>query len=147
MTEEGIFAPVVAPMLRNRRFMLAVTTAAALQIGLSCLNLPGWQCPVLGFFGIPCPGCGLTRASVLLLKGDWRHSIAYHAFAPVFILALVLVAVTTISPQILREKIIVVIDLIERRTWITQIILVALIIYWFARLAIMQSAFVKLVQN
>ena len=30
------------------------------------------------FFGIPCPGCGLTRAFQSLLSGDLRKAFYYH---------------------------------------------------------------------
>ena len=35
-------------------------------------------CPLAGSFGIPCPGCGLTRATLALLHGDVRAALHYH---------------------------------------------------------------------
>jgi len=35
--------------------------------------------------GIPCPGCGLTRAFAHLAKGQWREAAADHPFS--FVLA------------------------------------------------------------
>lgn len=48
---------------------LSVMTAAA-----------GKVCPARLLLGIPCPGCGLTRATVLLLKGDIHDSLLYNPF-------------------------------------------------------------------
>ena len=35
-------------------------------------------CPTATLFGIPCPGCGLTRASLLLLSGDVHGALGLH---------------------------------------------------------------------
>lgn len=40
------------------------------------------------FTGIPCPGCGLTRAGIALLKGDWRTSLEYHPLLGMVLLVL-----------------------------------------------------------
>jgi hypothetical protein len=32
--------------------------------------------------GIPCPGCGMTRALAHLAKGEWRAALAVHPLAP-----------------------------------------------------------------
>lgn len=32
--------------------------------------------------GIPCPGCGLTRAFAHLAKGEWSAAVADHPLAP-----------------------------------------------------------------
>jgi hypothetical protein len=37
------------------------------------------------FLGIPCPGCGLTRAFAHLAKGEWSAALAAHPLAPVFV--------------------------------------------------------------
>ncbi|MCR5501589.1 MAG: DUF2752 domain-containing protein [Lachnospiraceae bacterium] len=36
-------------------------------------------CPVKVFFGLPCPGCGMTRASFFLLTGNIGEALRYHA--------------------------------------------------------------------
>ncbi len=45
-------------------------------------------CPMATVLGIPCPGCGLTRATLALLRGDVRGALALHplvfVLAPVF---------------------------------------------------------------
>ncbi len=35
-------------------------------------------CPLAGIFGIPCPGCGLSRATLALLHGNVRQALRLH---------------------------------------------------------------------
>ena len=47
-------------------------------------------CPVYRLTGIPCPGCGLTRAWRCFLAGDWKSAVGYHPLflaAPFYLLA------------------------------------------------------------
>ncbi|HVS00812.1 MAG TPA: DUF2752 domain-containing protein [Thermoanaerobaculia bacterium] len=38
--------------------------------------------------GIPCPGCGMTRAFAHLAKGEWREAVVDHPLAPLLALEL-----------------------------------------------------------
>lgn len=38
------------------------------------VRLSGAFCPIVLFTGFPCPGCGITRAAVLLLTGRWPQA-------------------------------------------------------------------------
>lgn len=39
-------------------------------------------CSIKGFTGVPCPGCGMTRAYLLLLKGNLAGAFYYHPLFP-----------------------------------------------------------------
>lgn len=48
-------------------------------------SVTGKVCPIRLLFGIPCPACGLTRAAVLLLRGNLKDSLAMNPFLLPFI--------------------------------------------------------------
>lgn len=39
-------------------------------------------CPIAGALGLPCPGCGLTRASQLLLAGQLEEALRLQPLTP-----------------------------------------------------------------
>jgi hypothetical protein len=129
-----LFTPVLAPLLENRRILLIPVVAAALQVGLTVLGLPGWRCPVKGLFGIPCPGCGLSRATAHLIQGEWEAAIATHAFAPVFLAGFVLIVIVGLVPEKFFRAIVCRIETVERKTGLVGFVLVCMIIYWLIRL-------------
>lgn len=137
----------VFPVLRDRKFTLLLAGAAGVQIALVSLSLPAWDCPFLRLTGIPCPGCGLSRAVILLLKGDLAGSLRFHAFAPIFLLAAVAVILTVLLPKSVIQPAISRAELFERQTGFTVIILVGLILYWLGRLLFLQAAFVQLIRG
>jgi hypothetical protein len=40
-------------------------------------------CPSAALLGIPCPGCGLTRATLALFHGDFAAALRFHPLVPV----------------------------------------------------------------
>ena len=47
-------------------------------------------CPLKAFFNIDCPTCGLTRATIALLKGDIRASIIFNPTAIFWLISIIL---------------------------------------------------------
>ncbi|HID24630.1 MAG TPA: DUF2752 domain-containing protein [Planctomycetaceae bacterium] len=88
---------------RHHQRMLAAAMAVAV---LSCVLrvrsdervefrfVPGHPlpevCGVRRFFGVECPGCGLTRSFIYLAQGNWRASLAEHRVGWLLALALLL---------------------------------------------------------
>ena len=70
---------------------LLVLLAMAVAAYVSA-SLLGWGCPVQHFTGIPCPGCGLSRASFALLRLDFwmafRYNPMIYVLPPVVLLVL-----------------------------------------------------------
>lgn len=147
MTAEILFRPTLATILRDRRLASAISGVAALQLILGLFHLPGWVCPFFQGLGIPCPGCGLTRAAVSLFRGDWKQAITMHAFAPVLLIALAIISFCVVAPRNQSAYVAAKTELFERYTGITNVLLFGLILYWLARLLILQTAFVRLIQG
>jgi hypothetical protein len=147
MSRAVIFQPVLATILRDRRLGSIICGTALLQLLLAWFGLPGWTCPLFHTFGIPCPGCGMTRATLFLVRGDWKQALTMHAYAPILILGLLIITLCTVAPRNHVDKIIVRTETIERYTGITFILLSGLIVYWLARLVLLQAAFVRLIQG
>lgn len=139
--------PILAPILQNRPLTVIITSSALLHGGLAILGWPSWQCPLRYQLGIPCPGCGLSRAIATLLHGDWKTSLTFHAFAPLFLIALILIASMVILPTPQRQRIIQHVSAIEQKTGITAFLLIALISYWFIRLLFFREAFFELIMG
>ena len=132
--KEIYFTPLIASLVNRRRDGLLLVGAGLAQTGLFMAHLPGWSCPFKALFGIPCPGCGLTTAIAELLRGDWRASLTTHAFAPVFVLAFLLILAAVALPETPRRRFVDWIGSIERRSGISALVLSALFIYWGLRL-------------
>jgi hypothetical protein len=45
-------------------------------------------CALRRFAGLPCPGCGLTRAFLALSRGDLEAAIHFHPLAPLLAMEL-----------------------------------------------------------
>jgi len=147
MTQAVLFRPVLSTILRDRRLSSIICGAALLQLVLTLLRVPGWTCPIFHTFGIPCPGCGMTRATVFLFRGNWKEAMTLHAFAPLFLVALMLIGFATLGPRPQIERMIARTEALERYTGITTLLLGGLIVYWLARLLLLQAAFVRLIQG
>ena len=70
----------------------ALVSAFGTFAALALVFLPVPWCPWAALAHIPCPGCGLTRATLAALKGDLRASFFFHPLAlliaPTIIIAL-----------------------------------------------------------
>lgn len=130
-----------APLLRDRRVTLALTALAAAQLGAVYAGLGGWPCPLRSFAGVPCPGCGLSRAALALARGEWGESLTAHAFAPVLMPALAAVAVAALLPRRQREAFAGFAERLERRTRASAFLLAAFFLYWSVRLLFVPGAF------
>jgi hypothetical protein len=140
MTAFPPFPTVLSALWRERGLAWAVFAAALAQGALVLAGLPGWPCPLKSATGIPCPGCGLTRATAALLRGDIPASLRAHAFAPLVVLALLFTGLALLLPEGSRRALVGRAESFERRTGATAAALVVLLIYWLVRLLFFPEA-------
>ena len=66
-----------------RKFSTGVLLFRLGMLALCCITLllvvrQGWGCPFRNLTGIPCPGCGMTRAWFAFLRLDILTAFHYH---------------------------------------------------------------------
>lgn len=131
--KQGFFTPLLAPMIKNRWLVCMATGFGIVQLLLIIAGLPGWQCPIQKTLGVICPGCGMTQAMALLVKGQWQMSVQTHLFAPVVLLTLIMMLVSAVLPASFLKKLAGRLDRLERRSGIAAILLLSMVIYWLLR--------------
>lgn len=137
---------LLASVARSRPLAVSLLAAGTAQLVLTAAGLPGWTCPCLTAFGIPCPGCGVTRAVLALLAGDLRGALRIHAFAPVFAGVLALLTAAVVLGPAARARLAAALQFLEERTAIGPLLLGALLVYWATRLTLDGAAFMALVR-
>ena len=65
----------------SRDFALALVVVGAVVLAAHAAGIV--LCPLRRFTGIPCPGCGSTRAAMLLLRGEFAAAVAMNPLAVV----------------------------------------------------------------
>ena len=132
---DWIFSPTLALIMLNRRFLAFIAGLAILQVGLAAAGWRGWQCPLDFVSGVPCPGCGLSRAMALFIQGKWQTAIEVHAFAPIIVVAVGFLTITAIMPVSLQRQTAQRMAVWERRSGMVTWVVLAMFIYWGLRLS------------
>ncbi|MCM1335673.1 MAG: DUF2752 domain-containing protein [Bacteroides sp.] len=69
-------------MSRLERLKKMLIPGALIAAGYFGLHLIGVGCPILFMTGISCPGCGMTRAYLALLRLDLYAAFSFHPLFP-----------------------------------------------------------------
>jgi hypothetical protein len=140
-------SPVLAPMLANRRLSAAFAVLGVVQIGAGLFHLHTFTCPMLASLGVPCPGCGASRACAALLRGDFKSYATLHLLAPMFLVAVVLCLCAAVLPRAGREALVRGMARLERLTGLSSLMLAVLVIYWATRLLYAPHDFARLMRG
>ena len=76
---------LILKILKYPLFWIILYLIYALVMNLFNLQ----SCPIKLLIGIPCPGCGMTRAILCLLKFDFKGAIKYNALFIILLLVIV----------------------------------------------------------
>lgn len=74
-------------LVKNKKVQKGSLMHIAIVAVFVLLAATVWHCPIKLLFGIPCPGCGTTRACLSLLRMNIRDAFMYQ---PVFFLNVLL---------------------------------------------------------
>lgn len=86
-------------------------------------------CPIRFLFGIPCMGCGMTRAIIALLSMDFEKAIYYHPL--VFLVPVIIILIC------IEDKLVVIRKQLVQKIWI--IIIISFFITYLIRLIFSNS--------
>lgn len=110
--------------------------ASIAVLGLaSLLGLPLFPCFFALHTGLPCPGCGMTRAISALLQGQWQTALRLHPLAPAWLLLGGLMTLCAITPARSRQRIVRAVHTVERRTLFATLIVTATLVYGLLRIS------------
>jgi hypothetical protein len=126
--------PWLAPLLEQLPLCRGLVLTAAI-LGLA--HFLGWTvfpCPFSTLTGLPCGGCGITRATAALLRGDLTQALHYHPFSPGFFILGLLLTFSAIVPTSWRSAVVKRIDFFERRTLLPTLFIFAFVIYGVLRM-------------
>jgi len=80
-----------AALLASLALARGLATASPAAVHVAGRGLPV-ICPSRLLFGVNCPGCGMTRSTLLTLGGDLRGALTVNPAGPVLVAALILLA-------------------------------------------------------
>jgi hypothetical protein len=121
-----------------------VVGAGVLHVALASAGLGGWPCPFRTATGVPCPGCGLSRACALLVHGDLRGALRMHAFAPMMLAGLAMMCAGSMLPAEKRSAFLSKFGALETQLRLAPLFVAGFLIYWLLRFALDGPSYLSL---
>lgn len=126
------FPALIGPMLASRGLCLSLLLGVAVLL-LAHGTGYAWDCPLHRFTGIPCPGCGMTRAVACALRGEWALGLRHNPFVIAAVLCAALLLASTVVPGTHRTRLAARVSALERKTGLTTIGLGAFVLFGMLR--------------
>mgnify|MGYP003801095493 CR=1 FL=1 len=83
------------------------------------------SCPFYAITGLPCPGCGSTRATIYLIHGKWLEALYYNFFA-ILIDLWVIIYLIWYSVDAIRD--VDTVNLLLKKKWKRKYFVIALLV-------------------
>lgn len=93
-------------------------------------------CPFRATTGLPCPGCGLTRAFCAIGRGELERALHFNIISPVVFLAAVVVWLYAVSVLLKINPLRDVLARLKPNALVWRLTFVVLIVWWAARLSL-----------
>jgi hypothetical protein len=136
---------LLALLVSCRPACIGLLALAAVQTSLTALDLTAWSCPLRRLTGLPCPGCGLSRACAALARGDVQEALTVHVFAFALPPLALLLAAGACLPARAIARLTAELACWERRTAIFWLVAGAYLAYYLVRIAFCRDHFLALV--
>jgi len=135
--------------LRDRRFLeerqgalvrILLVVLVVLFVGLSSSPLASVVlCPFRQLTGLPCPGCGMTRALNALAHGQWELALSFHPLSPIVAAGVLLLGISAVftgclPPQARLHRWSLIGERILVAPWFLRLLLVLALGTWMIRM-------------
>jgi hypothetical protein len=121
---------------RRALFVLPLTSAVfAVSAAWRVSELPGLVlCPFRAVTGLPCPGCGMTRAFCSIGHGEFARAFGYNALAPFVFVAAMLLWAHALSTVLKLDSARAALERLKPSPRVTRIMLAVTLAWWVVRL-------------
>ena len=127
--------PLLSHFLHEKRYSIILLVTVVTHLSLSYFHLISWECPSQAIH-LNCPGCGLTRATLLLITGRPIAALHQHLFCPIPIIFALILLTNIILPFRMRQQFLHHVRQLELRTGFTYILITLWAGYWIINLFI-----------
>lgn len=131
---KNLTRPWLAALMEDVTLCRVIVGLCAALGAASILHLSLWPCFFHALTGLPCPGCGMTRAVSALLQGDWHRAMRYHPLSPAYVVFGTLLTLSAVSTPALRRTLISAVQTLERKTALPAFIVLATVIFGLLRM-------------
>jgi hypothetical protein len=130
------FPAPFATILRERPLLAGLVISGVALVILNLLGIGVWPCTFKMTTGLPCPGCGMTRAMKHLGQGNVATALHYHPFSPAIFAGALIMTVVLFLPRRLHAIVVAHAEAWERRTGLTTWIILGMLGYGIWRMVV-----------